>query len=272
MEETGEATPGERFVLPPPPGFRRLRLAVEYDGSAFLGWQVQPEGRTVQGALEAALVPLGPHGRVVAAGRTDAGVHARRMPAHVDVAFSLPPGQVLRALNARLPEDARVLECQEAPPAWHARFSCRWRAYRYRILNRPVSSPLERCRALWVPQPLDSAAMREAVGRLVGRHDFAAFATQEERQTEREVLAVRLDATRDGADLLIAGESFLRHMVRGITGTLVQVGLGKLDATGVEAALASRSRAQAGPNVGPQGLYFEAAGYDPWSGWDGVAT
>lgn len=249
-----------------PEGWRRLRLTLEYDGTDFAGWQVQAKGeRTVQGVLETALVPLGPCSRPVAAGRTDAGVHALWMPAHIDVQHAIPARNVLRALNSRLPPDVRVLEVADAPEGFHARFSCQWRAYRYRVQNAPIASALDRYRALWVPQKLDLEAMNAAAGHLIGRHDFAAFATREERQTVREVYAARWISTpRDPCEFRLVGESFLRHMVRGIVGTLLEVGLGKLEPDGIKRILESRARANAGPNVVPHGLYFADAGYEAW--------
>ncbi len=260
---------------PLPTGWRRLRLTLEWDGVGFNGWQVQAQGeRTVQGALEAALHPLGAYGRPMAAGRTDAGVHALEMPVHVDVSTQVPTLAVLRALNSRLPGDIRVLSCEEVSADWHARFSCAWRAYTYRIFNSPIPSALERHRALWVPQRLEVAPMRNAAQHLIGLHDFAAFATKEERQTVREVLScdVRAVPTRHRREELrtievnITGESFLRHMVRGIVGTLLEVGMGKLPSSEVLRVLESRDRAQAGPNVAPHGLYFAKAGYEAWPG------
>jgi tRNA pseudouridine38-40 synthase len=263
-----------REVLRVPEGWRRLRFDLEYDGADFAGWQVQAQGeRTVQGVLEAALSPLGPSARPIAAGRTDAGVHALRMTAHVDVQFEIPAAKVLRALNSRLPADVRVLSCSEAAPGFHARFSCAWRSYRYRILNAPTASALHRHRALWVPQRLEVAPMRDATRLLIGRHDFAAFATQEERQTVRELFACTVRSVptvlgREGQHFIevrVTGESFLRHMVRGIVGTLLEVGFGKLESGAITSVLESRDRAKAGPNVAPYGLYFERAGYEPWT-------
>ena len=257
-----------------PEGWRRLRFDLEYDGTDFAGWQVQAKGeRTVQGALELALAPLGPSARPVAAGRTDAGVHALRMTAHADVQFEIPASKVLRALNSRLPADVRVVSCSDAPEGFLARFSCAWRSYRYRILNAPTASALHRHRALWIPHRLEVGPMRDATRALVGLHDFAAFATQEERQTVRQLFVCNVRSVptvlgREGQHFIevrLTGESFLRHMVRSIVGTLLEVGLGKLDSGALQAVLESRDRARAGPNVAPHGLFFERAGYEPWT-------
>jgi tRNA pseudouridine38-40 synthase len=260
-------------IEPLPVGWRRLRLTLEWDGTHFNGWQVQSQGeRTIQGALEAALVPLGEAKRPIAAGRTDTGVHALEMPVHVDVGFQVPPQNVLRALNSRLPEDVRVLRCEETTPEFHARYACQWRSYTYRIFNSPIPTALERHRSLWIPHRLEVAPMRDAARHLIGEFDFAAFATKEERQTVRRVLAcdVRAIPTRHRREELryievnITGESFLRHMVRGIVGTLLEVGGGKITSSEILRVLESRDRAQAGPNVAPHGLYFARGGYEPW--------
>ncbi len=255
-------------------GWRRLRLHLEWDGTNFSGWQAQAKGeRTVQGVLEEALETLGEFVRPVAAGRTDAGVHALEMPLHVDVAFGIRPENVRRALNTRLPSDVRALSCIETDEDFHARFSCHWRSYAYRIQNSPTASALERNRALWVPQRLEVAPMRHAAQHLIGHFDFAAFATQEERQTEREVYACDVRSigapfskNTDFIEVRIIGKSFLRHMVRGIVGTLLEVGLGKLASSDISQVIESKNRAQAGRNVSPHGLYFVRAGYEPWQG------
>ncbi len=255
-----------REIRHPPEGWRRLRLTLEYDGTDFAGWQVQSKGeRTVQGTLEAALEPLGLFSRPIAAGRTDAGVHALAMPVHVDVQYEIPARNVLRALNARLPHDVRVLQVADASDGFHARFSCKWRAYQYRVQNAPIASALQRHRMLWIPQPLNLRAMNAASRYLIGTHDFAAFATQEERQTVREVYTAEwISNPQHPLEFRIVGESFLRHMIRGIVGTIIEVGLGKLEPDDVKKIIESRERSNAGPNVLPHGLYFAGAGYEAW--------
>lgn len=247
----------------PPPGALRLWLELEWDGRAFLGWQSQPGGRSVQDTLHAAFAPLVEAARPVAAGRTDAGVHALKMPVHVDVGagLRLPPERLVAALNARLPPDLAVLSARPAPPGFHARFSCLERAYLYRLLLSPTRRPLWEGRALWVTGQLDLAAMQEAAAQLIGVHDFAAFATREERQTVRELREVRLEPVPQGLDLHLRGESFLRHMVRGLVGTLLEVGRGKLSPADIGDILASRQRSRAGANVPAHGLYFAGARY-----------
>jgi tRNA pseudouridine38-40 synthase len=256
-------------VYRPPEGFSRYRLELSWQGAGFVGWQSQPGQRSVQDTLYAAVLPLldgGPDSllRPVAAGRTDAGVHAEHMTVHLDLRTGSLRSRLAvldRAINARLAPDLVVLGAQEAPPGFHARFSCTERGYVYRVLNTPTRRPLWEGRALHLSSPLDLAAMRQAAALLIGEHDFAAFATQEERQTVRRLH--RLDVL-DAGPLLefhVAGESFLRHMVRGLVGTLLRVGAGQQEATAVADVLASRQRAQAGANVAPYGLYFSSARY-----------
>ena len=258
--EQGRARP----AYAPPEGWRRLRLELEWDGAGFVGWQSQPGARSVQDTLHAAFGPLAEAARPVAAGRTDAGVHALCMPVHVDLrADSLRPApeQLARALNAHLPPDLAVRVAEVAPPGFHARFSCTERRYLYRVLRAPGRRPLWEGRALRCAAPLDLAAMREAAHSLLGRHDFAAFATREERQTVRELRELRLEEEGELLDLHLRGESFLRHMVRGLVGTLLAVGEGRLEPVAVAGILAGRDRRAAGRNVAAHGLYFAGASY-----------
>lgn len=248
----------------PPAGFRRLRLRLAWDGAPYAGWQSQPAASSVQDTLLSACTRLGAGPfRAVAAGRTDAGVHAEDMPAHVDVhaGFGVPPGKLARALNAWLPPSVAVLDVAEAPPGFHARFSCTERRYVYRLLASPQRHPLWAGRALHVPGALDAQAMGAAAAHLTGTHDFAAFATQEERQTVRELRALEIVPGPHIWEIHVHGESFLRHMVRGLVGTLLLVGQGRVAPDEVAGILASRSRAQAGANVPPHGLYFAGASY-----------
>ncbi|AXG99284.1 tRNA pseudouridine(38-40) synthase TruA [Deinococcus wulumuqiensis] len=255
----------------PPSGFTRLRLTVAWDGRDFAGWQEQRNAASVQATLQAALEQIGGQGalRPVAAGRTDAGVHAEAMPLHWDVpqTFRVPLPQLPRALNARLPGAVSVLAADLAPPGFHARFSCTERRYVYRLWVAPQRHPLWAGRALHVPGPLNAAEMNRAAHSLLGLHDFAAFATREDRQTVRDLLRLDVQVRSDGHqggelwEIHVAGESFLRHMVRGLVGTLLLVGQGKLAAAEVRGILASRERAQAGANVPPGGLYFTGAEY-----------
>ena len=257
-----------RLPYAPPPAHVRYRLEAQWDGAGFIGWQSQPGQRSVQDTLQGALEGLALNVpavalRPVAAGRTDTGVHAENMTLHWDISegLKLPPERVLRALNGQLPPDLSVLSLEVAAPDFHARYSCTARSYVYRVLNTPQRLPLWQGRALHVAQPLNLEAMHQAAQRLVGDHDFAAFATREERQTRRTLY--RLDVQRRGelVEFHLHGESFLRQMVRCLVGTLLLVGRRELTPHDVSDILASKSRAQAGPNVSPHGLYFSGASY-----------
>lgn len=250
-------------------GARRVRLLLEYDGTGFQGWQRQPGGeRTVQAVVEGAFSRLpGEHGSVIAAGRTDAGVHALAMVAHADTTSELPDERLRMALNAHLPRDVVVLALATTDPGFEAQFSCRYRRYLYRmrvVRDDPRRLAIDRHRVLPVFRRLDVEAMKEATRHLVGRHDFAAFATQETRSTTREVLLCELREAGRELHLHIAADGFLRNMVRTVVGTLLWVGKGKLRPDDVRDVLESRDRRRAGHNVGPQGLYFVEAGYGPW--------
>ena len=261
------AGPGPRLYAPPG-GFTRLRLSAEWDGRDYAGWQVQLNAPSVQETLQSALLTLGAEGaaRPVAAGRTDAGVHAEAMPLHWDVPqeFRLPPDRLARALNARLPASISVREAALAAPGFHARFSCTGRRYVYRLWTGTQRSALWHGRALHVPGTLDAGAMNRAAAALLGRHDFAAFATREDRQTVRDLRALTVVPGPAGLwEVHVEAESFLRHMVRGLVGTLLLVGQGRLPGDEVTAILAGRVRAAAGANAAPHGLYFAGASYPP---------
>ena len=257
-----------RLPYVPPPGHVRYRLEAQWDGTNFVGWQSQPGQRSVQDTLQGALETLAPNLpavalRPVAAGRTDTGVHAENMTLHWDISdgLKLPPERLIRALNGQLPPDVSVLSLEVAAPDFHARYSCVARSYVYRVLNTPQRRPLWQDRALHVPQPLNLEAMQQAAGRLVGDHDFAAFATREERQTRRTLHCLDVQQRGELIEFYLHGESFLRQMVRCLVGTLLLVGRGELTPENVSAILASKNRARAGPNVSPRGLYFSGASY-----------
>lgn len=248
---------------------RRVRLTLEYDGTGFYGWQRQAAGeRTVQGALEDALARLpGDHGSVMAAGRTDAGVHALAMVAHVDADTAIPDEKLRLALNAHLPRDVAVLGLQTCEPDFHAQYDCRYRRYVYRLRalrDDPAGLALQRHRVLPVFRRLDVAAMQEAAAHLLGSHDFSAFATRETRSRERTLLLCDLRPESGELRLHVAADGFLRGMVRTIVGTLLWVGKGKLRPADMPSLLAGRDRTRAGHNVAPHGLYFVEAGYRSW--------
>lgn len=244
-----------------------FRLTLEYDGRGFEGWQVQPPGRrTVQGVLTAAVTRItgAQEPRVTGAGRTDAGVHAEAQVAGLAVETGLSAEALARALNGVLPEDVAVRACERVPEAFHARYDARGKLYRYAIWNGCARSPLRAARFHWVPSALDVDAMREAARRLVGRHDFASFraAGSEVRFSERELTRLEVVGEPRGEILLqVAGEGFLRHMVRILAGTLLDVGLGRTPASEVAAILAARDRTRAGRTVPAHGLTLVRVDY-----------
>lgn len=245
---------------------RRILVLAEYDGTHFAGLQRQGEGlRTVQGELEKALARIGALPKAVAAGRTDAGVHALAMPFHFNLPGRIPTEKIPEALNRLLPEDLKVLAAREVAPDFHARKDALWRAYLYRVLLRPHPSPLLRQRALWLRKPLDLAALREALAHLPGRHNFLGFAKEEVRAGERELYEARMEEVEGEAGrelrFYFRGQSFLRGQVRGMVGTLLEVGLGKRLPESLRLILETADRRLAGPSAPPQGLYFLEARY-----------
>jgi tRNA pseudouridine38-40 synthase len=243
----------------------RFRLTVEYDGRPFMGWQRQGHGPSVQAAIEAAAFRItGESATLHAAGRTDAGVHALAMTAHVDIERAITPFRLMEALNALLrPDPVAILGCEIAPPEWHARFSCTGRRYLYRIVNRRAPLALEAGRAWRVPAPLDAEAMHEAAQRLVGLHDFTTFRSAQCQSASPVKTLDRLAVRREGDAVLIeaAARSFLHHQVRSMVGCLMLVGRGKWSADELGDALAAADRARLGFNAPPDGLYFVEAVY-----------
>jgi len=235
-----------------------FRLVLEYDGTDFAGWQAQRAGeRTVQGALEAALAHVsGASVAVIGAGRTDAGVHAEGQVASVHCAMRLDAATLQRALNAVLPRDVAVREIAVAADAFHARRDALSKRYVYRIWNAPVRAPLRERTSLWVPVALDVAAMRAAARALVGTHDFASFAAagSNARTTVRALETVALEQSGPELACAFEGPGFLRHMVRNLVGTLLEVGRGRRAPDSIADLLAARDRSLAGPTAPPHGL------------------
>ncbi|HEY0012907.1 MAG TPA: tRNA pseudouridine(38-40) synthase TruA [Allosphingosinicella sp.] len=243
----------------------RFRLTVEYDGRPFMGWQRQAHGPSVQQAIEeAAKAITGEDATVHAAGRTDAGVHALAMEAHVDIARPITAFRLADALNAKLrPQPVAVLAAQEVAEDWHARFSCVGRRYVYRIANRRAPLALEAGRAWRVPVVLHADAMNKAAQVLVGRHDFTTFRSAH-CQSESPVKTLdRLTVRRLGETIEIeaAARSFLHHQVRSMVGCLELVGRGKWTKADLRDALEAKDRAALGFNAPPDGLYFAEALY-----------
>ena len=244
-----------------------FKLTIAYDGTGFVGWQRQAEGVSIQGLLEDACAELdGRPVTVAGAGRTDAGVHALGQVASLALERAIDPAAVVRALNARLPPAVRVLEAHTMPDGFHARFSARRKSYRYRIANGPVLSPFERAYAWHVPAPaLDVGAMAGAAGVLEGRHDFKAFqgTGSETHGTERVVYSTRVGRGESGVITIdLSGNGFLRHMVRNIVGTLVEVGRGRRPADWVAEVLEAGDRALAGRTAPAAGLFLVSVEYD----------
>ncbi len=258
--------PDPRPAVPPA---RKFKLVIAYDGTAYAGWQVQKIGTGVQEKIETALAKLFPsRPRLHSSSRTDTGVHALGLVAHLEVPpaeATLPPRKLVLALNAWLPEDIRVLEARRARPDFHARFNATGKEYRYFVWNHPAMNPLLRQTAWHVPRRLDLAAMREAARRLQGRHDFRAFTANPGYPRASTVRTLRrCDLRRRGPLLtfVLEGDGFLYKMCRGLVGTLVQVGLGKFTPAAVSALLAGRDRAQAGMTAPAHGLVLWKVRYD----------
>jgi tRNA pseudouridine38-40 synthase len=236
----------------------RLILTLEYDGTPFRGWAAQPGVSTVEAALRQALAQtFASVQNLAVAGRTDTGVHALGQVASVDVEGGPPPERAAAALTTRLPDEITVLSSAEAPAGFHARHSARSRSYRYRLFTRSTPSPFELRRSWWLPRPVDEESLAAAAAALTGQHDFRAFTPAQTRHEVFVRVVERAEWIRRGdhLDFEITANSYLRHMVRSLVGTMVEA------PAAIPGLLDGRARSEAGVTAPPWGLYFVAVSY-----------
>jgi tRNA pseudouridine38-40 synthase len=247
---------------------RRFRLDVAYDGTAYAGWQVQPRHTTVQGELERVLKEItgAEKVRVESSGRTDAGVHARGQVAHTDLPDQpMRPEKLALGMNALLAPDIRVRKIREVPDTFHARFSAVGKEYRYFIHNAPVWSPTDRLYRSWIRETLDVPAMQKTARLLQGKHDFAAFAANPNREIEGTVRHVPILNVRKSGELItvrVVGDGFLYKMVRSLTGFLIRIGRGELPPHVATEILHSKVRTARVPTAPAEGLFLWKVYYD----------
>jgi len=236
---------------------RTIRLTIEYDGAPYAGWQLQPNGLSVQEVVEGALARvLGEKARLISSGRTDAGVHARGMVAHFLTSRDLPLSAFREGVNRLLPRDVAIREAAEAPDGFHARFDARGKWYRYTLYLGPVRSPLAGRTSWHVRSILDCTAMTAGAAFFIGTHDFAAFRSSacEARTTVRTIFSVELAREGDLLHIDVKGNGFLKNMVRVMVGTLLEIGQGKRPSGEIELLLREGRRSRAGRTAPPGGL------------------
>lgn len=243
----------------------KVKITLEYDGTAYVGWQRQPNGPSIQEEVERALTTMFKVSiHASASGRTDSGVHALGQTATFKLPFAVPLKACVHGLTALLPRDIAVIDAREVPDDFDARRNARGKRYRYAVLNRPVRSPLARTQRWEIFKPLDVEAMAEAARCLVGEHDFSAFraANCEARSPVKTIHSIDIWRTGDEVFFEFVGSGFLKQMVRNLVGTLVEVGLHRWPKSSVQEVLNSLDRAQAGPTAPPQGLFLVEVFYD----------
>ena len=242
----------------------RIALGIEYDGSAYAGWQVQAHARGVQGALQDAVAAVADHPvELTAAGRTDAGVHALMQVAHFDSNAPRPLHAWALGATAAAADDLTVLWARQVPDRFHSRYSALSRTYLYRVLNRPLRPALDRHRVCWVRRPLDAGAMHRAAQHLLGEHDFSSFRAAECQSSTpmRCLLEARVSRHGETVEFTVRANAFLHHMVRNLVGSLLQVGTGQRPEDWMAELLEARDRTRAGATAPPQGLYLAAVEY-----------
>jgi tRNA pseudouridine38-40 synthase len=242
----------------------RIAIGIEYDGSAYAGWQQQAHARGVQGEIEHALGCVAGHPvGLTAAGRTDAGVHALLQVAHFDTSAARPEHAWSLGGTAESADDVTILWAREVPQQFHARYSALSRTYLYRILNRRMRPAIERSRACWIRRPLDAVAMHEAAQLLPGERDFSSFRAAEcqSRTPMRRLIEASVVRRNDWVEIRVRANAFLHHMVRNIAGSLIAVGTGDRAPSWIGDVLEARDRAAAGPTAPPQALYFADVEY-----------
>ncbi len=243
----------------------RVKLTVEYDGTAYCGWQIQPNGVTVQQKIEDAIFAVtDQRSSVTGSGRTDSGVHAKGQVAHFDTSCSIPADRLCHALNTALPEDIRVISSEQVNDAFHARFCAKKKTYCYRLYSSKVSRPLLDRYAARVNFELDISAMQRVAEAFVGEHDFCAFMASgsEVKDTVRTVYSASVKKVGEAIEFTVCGNGFLYNMVRIMAGTLVEVGAGRMTEEQVKGAVEGKDRAMAGKTMPPEGLTLISVEYE----------
>ena len=243
----------------------RIKLTIEYDGTSFCGWQIQPNGVSVQGTITEAIKKItGEDVKLIGSGRTDSGVHAEGQIAHFDTESSVPPEKFASALNAVLPEDVKIVKSEKVSDDFNARFSAKKKTYEYRMYVSDYSKPLKCRYAVWVNYPLDVKKMNEAAQAFVGTHDFRCFlaANSSVESTVRTIYRAEVFGRGDEIVFSVTGNGFLYNMVRIMAGTLVAVGGGKLRSETVAEIISGKDRNAAGKTMPACGLTLKSVEYD----------